>query len=382
MSSFFSFWESLSSWERADIVGLLMVAVGVLGELALRFERIKKLLKFPFNPTNFSPLDFRKNLLEIIFELLVFVGLGIEVYALPNLINESHIEIAGLNKQTEQLRNDRLGLEKQVNETKTQLANAEARLNESVIELKNANLPMDIGEQYSFANALKPLAGIQVELRTVADGKAQQTAESLRSTFLMAGWPVINSGLIGDIGEEGVVIGYNGDDPSLRAAHLLLKLLTDKGVPSEFAVMARVALTNTIIVAVCQRPSQLKANLMVVRAKETELQDQILKIWTKRMGLSTNRYIIGSKEMASAQAEFNDLNSQFWKLQNEQPALFEQERNLNDQREKEVFGTNSTAPGLYMYNNSFNNIAAPLVAGTNSSKIRMYDTHINPVPLQ
>jgi hypothetical protein len=81
-------------------------------------------------------------------------------------------------------------------QTKTQLTNltnAEARIDESVANLREENSPMDIGEEFSFVNALRPLAGIRVELRYVADGKAEKTAESLRSCFVWAGWPVINT---------------------------------------------------------------------------------------------------------------------------------------------------------------------------------------------
>src|SRR5258706_4566779 len=114
MSSLALFWQSMTAWQRTDLIGLSMVAIGVFGELALRFEFVKTLLKFPFNPTGFPPLDFRKNLLEIICEMLIFVGLGIEVFSLPNIINESHRQIAELNKQTEGLRNERVDLEKRV----------------------------------------------------------------------------------------------------------------------------------------------------------------------------------------------------------------------------------------------------------------------------
>ncbi|MGO8837910.1 MAG: hypothetical protein ACLQAH_00890 [Limisphaerales bacterium] len=232
---------------------------------------------------------------------------------------------------------------------------------------------------------MKSLSGIQVELRSVADGRAQQTAESLRSTFLLAGWPIINFSLIDDIGQKGVVIGYNGDGPSVKAAHLLLKLLTDRGVPSEFAQRSRVASTNTIIVAVCQRPSQLESSLMAVKAKERELDAQESEIFPKIMELMTNRYIIGSKEMAAAQAEYNELNSRFFELQNEQNALSEQTRKLDDQMIKEVEGTNAVMPGFHSHNDTFvgvRNILGPGFGGTNSPKVFMYESHINPTPLQ
>ena len=328
----------------------------------------------------------------------MIIGIAGELICLPFSLWES----AELNKEAEKAQqiaaqaNERAStnelaakqLEIRLNETKTKLANAEARLNESVFELRNDNLPMDIGEQYSFANTLKPLAGIQVELRSAVDIKAQQTAESLFSIFAMGGWPVINRAFIGDLGENGIIIGYGTGDSSKNAAYLLLKTLTERGVPSKIIEdpmghRVRGVPTNAIIVAVCQRPNQLKANLMLVEGKQAELRNQEPKIWPRIMELVTNRYVVGSKELAAAQAEYNDLNSKMDKIRSEQDALSAQARKLYDQIEKEDFGTNAMTPGIHMNNSSFSgNIIPFAVAGTNSPRIFMRGTRINPQPLQ
>jgi hypothetical protein len=399
-----SFISSLSRSDWLDIIGILLVAFGVFGELVLIFDVPKKLLKLPYNPTNFPPLELRKKWCEILCAAMVAIGLALEVAALPQ-----HIEAAArlnreagdartnaadailLSKQVEttnaQLWAANLVLQTNVNETKTQLANAEARLNKSLIDLKNMGLPMDIGDQYSLAMDLKPLTGTRVELRSAVDTKAQETAESLFSTFFMAGWPVINRALIGDIGESGVIIGYGSGESSEKAAHLLLKLLTERGVPSKiidpFGNRVRGVPTNAIIVAVCQRPSQLETSLMQMEAKEEELLDQPREISPRIFALSTNRYVIGSKEMAAAQAEYNDLNSKVANSINERLKLSEQIRNLEVQVEVEDFGTNSSGPGIHINGTTFSGngtlIGGP---GATNSNVFMNRVRIDPPPLQ
>jgi hypothetical protein len=106
MSAFFSllFWKSLSLAEKEDITGVAMVAIGLLGELFLVFASFW----LPYNPTNFSPLDSilgcKKKHLEMFFVSLVAIGVGLELYALPKALDESHEKIALLENKTEELR--------------------------------------------------------------------------------------------------------------------------------------------------------------------------------------------------------------------------------------------------------------------------------------
>src|ERR1039457_2252210 len=229
-SASLKFWQLFSEW------GFWLVIIGVFGESV--DLAIKWLEQYRGKETNKTTHRWVLSA-ESFFWIVLCVGLAMEFLGghkamlIANRQNAlltlkageakkaaaAAIERAAVAEKEAGQANDRAStnelaakqLEKQLTETKTQLATAEARLNESVIELKKANLPIDIGEQYSFAEALKALAGTQVELRTSADVKAQQTAESLRSTFVMAGWPVIHYGLISDIGEQGIVIGFNAD---------------------------------------------------------------------------------------------------------------------------------------------------------------------------
>lgn len=387
-----------SGWGWLDIFATLLVAIGVLGELWAF------LAKVPFNPTNFPPLESKKKNIEKWSLIILCVGVFLEVVALPQNLSE----VAALNHQTGELvasnlqfaatvegfRSNNVLLEKQLAETKIQLANAEARLNESVANLRVENSPMDFGEQFSFVNTLKQIAGIQVELRSVADSKAQQTAELLRSSFIMADCPVINFGLIPDIGEQGVVIGYNvifgaNETPAKKAAYFLLKVLTERGVPSEIiedptGFRVRGVPTNAIIVAVCQRPNRLHSDFMIVRAKEMNLLDQKSKILPRIGELLSKRFVPNSKELAEAQVEVNSLNLQENQIQNEQNDLSKEERKLDDQIDKEEEGTNSMARGLHMRGNTFsgNGTAMVIGRGTNSPNIFMHGTRINPPPLQ
>ena len=372
-----------SIWDWLQVLGTVMVLVGVIGELVAEFK------KFPFNPTGFPPLESLKKRIEITSLVVLILGLLLEVVSLPHSV----VEAANARKMAGEANKLASGnelaakqLEIQLNETSNELANTEIRL----IEVRNENLPIDIGDQYSLAEALKPLSGMQVELRSAVDSKAQQTADWLASTFSLAGWPVINRTFIGDIGEEGVVVGDNGSEPAKTAAHLLLKLLTERKVPSKAiddptGFRVRGVGTNSIIVAILQRPKKLEADLMLVLAKQTELSDQEPKISARIFELSTNRYITGSKELAAARAEYDELNSQFLKLQNEQNDLDEQEQKLSAQMDKEDAETNSLTPGIHMFNSTIQS-GIPLsrfisISGTNAT-ILLNKVNFNPPPLQ
>jgi hypothetical protein len=82
---------SFSIWELLDIVGTFLVAIGVLGELWLLVK------KFPCNPTNFPPLEFKKHKFETVFLLTVCVGVSLELIALPISLYKTHVEIRTIN---------------------------------------------------------------------------------------------------------------------------------------------------------------------------------------------------------------------------------------------------------------------------------------------
>jgi hypothetical protein len=107
---------SFSFWDWVDIIGLAMVTIGVLAEVAFGmveigfFERllnkikwVKQMLSFPFNPTNFPPLELKKNWAEIIIDALVFLGLALELIALPISLHNSHVDISALQGENLEL---------------------------------------------------------------------------------------------------------------------------------------------------------------------------------------------------------------------------------------------------------------------------------------
>jgi hypothetical protein len=174
--------SSLSLWSALSLLGFILVILGVLFEGAEAF-----IWTFSW---------FRRSRLSIIWSMLpepriprwahrldhvgwffLVIGLALETWGhirvtditgrenrrLTAQLDSTTKSAASNELQVAELTSNILVLQTNVNETKTQLANAETRL----IELRNENLPMNIGEQYSFANALRPLAGIQVELRAV-----------------------------------------------------------------------------------------------------------------------------------------------------------------------------------------------------------------------
>jgi hypothetical protein len=238
-----------------------------------------------------------------------------------------------------------------LNETKTELANAETRLNASVEQLNTIASPMDIGNEDSLAAELESIQGIDVELRTSTDANAQHTADSMAATFFIAHWPVINRSFIGDIGKEGIVIGHAWDDDSIKAAKLLRKVLIERNLPVSLLERPnRVGPlpTNTIIVAVMERPDATNAQITIADSKYGIDNDEINAIQPEIWKLLSEKFKPGSKELAEAQSEFNDLNSEYKRLsedqrvaENEMTTLFEGQREAEE-------GTNFNKPGIHV----------------------------------
>lgn len=385
-----SFLESFPLLACCDMLAASLVAIGCIGELRLVFQ------KTPLRIEEFKAFEEKKHFRERVFVCMVAIGVTMELALLPLSLGESarlHKEAAearrlaaASNERSGRLELARIGLEKQLTETKSQLASAEARLNQSLLDLEKENLPMDIGEQYSFATALKPLAGIRVKLRSAVDAKAQRTAELLSSTFAWSGWQIIDRAFIGDVGEEGIVIGCGGDVPSVKAARLLLKQLIERSLPSvliedPFGLRVRGVPTNAIIVAVMQRPSKRKADLMIARAKEVDLRAQSDETRARIMELGSKRFVPGSKELMEAQTEFNSLALAAEKLRLQEQDLDAQEASLWKTLEEEEYGTNAPTHGFVLHNPTFSGVAIPLIAGTNVP-VNMHGARINPPPLQ
>ena len=354
---------SIPVWGLFDIFSTLLVLIGVCGE----WSWLMRVL-ISERPNDLLPVELKRKKLEKRLLVVLIIGVAGELACIPFSLWES----STLNNEAADARriageaNERAStnelaakqLEIQLNATKTQLANAEARLNQSVIDLQNANLPISIGDQLGLGAALKQLPEMRVELRNVMDLKAQTAADALLFVFGLAGWPIINRAVIGDIGSEGIVIGYNnGDESSKNAAYSLLKLLTDRNVPSEviddpYGDRVRGVPTNAIIVAVCSRPSKTMANIMLAQAKDKGLRDQEATIWPKIAELMSQRFVPGSKELSAAQSEYIRLNLQNEEIHSQRAALSQQLINLYDQLSQEDVITNSSSSfsgsGIFM----------------------------------
>jgi hypothetical protein len=85
--------SSFSIWDWSQIIGTLLVLIGVAGELVLLIK------KFRYNPTNFPPVESLKRKLEILSVVILLAGLVLEVVALPH----SLLEVAKLERSNLEL---------------------------------------------------------------------------------------------------------------------------------------------------------------------------------------------------------------------------------------------------------------------------------------
>lgn len=335
------------------------MTLGVIGEYVADFTKLVK-------------GNARKTRLSKISTLTLIAGLAIELVGLVTTSHVFNLQVAKAKDESKQAginasasferaavaekeagqANERAStnelaakqLEIQLDETKTQLAKAQANL----IELQNANLPMDIGNQPEFGGlGLSQLPRTPVKLRSLADDKAEKTADNFEIAFNFGGWILVDRAIIGEIGESGIIIGYNfNDGPSKKAAMLLMKLLTAKNIPSktitsDLGLRVEGIPTNGIIVAVCNRPDPLNEKLMLVQAKKAELDEDSLEIrYGKMFALETKKFQPNSKELQDAQAEYNKLTLQYSDVEEEKNALDESEKQIKAEIDKKVFGTN------------------------------------------
>jgi hypothetical protein len=270
---------------------------------------------------------------EQLYAVVVAIGVTAEVITLLHSLKES----GEVNLQVQSLTSENLVLRSNVALVELKLAETK----KIVSELEEETSAMEIGDLGSFVRALKPIAGVGIELRYMADAKAQQTAETLRSAFITRGCPILNSNLIGDIGQKGIVIGYHADPVSEQAARLLMKVLVERGVPALTTQNSKVNDTNTIIVAICQRPNPIEEQITFLGAKAEELSFRDAKLWPRIHELLSKQFVPGSKELADAQQEHDTLRAEVNRIMTERAALYEQESLLRDQLRAKIGGTNA-----------------------------------------
>jgi len=396
--------ESLATAQSLQDAGSLLVLIGValeLTELAIKLEESERFciwFRDSIDDASLKILQWfvgflkqKKLPAEAFSVALIILGLSLEIKytgeanrisAAENAIlyDKSALatkEAAQANERALENELTAKQLEIRLNETKAQLANAEARLNESISNLREENLPMDIGEGNSFAETLKSRAGIGVELRTLADAKSQKTADSLRSMFILAGWPILNFKPIGEVGDDGVAIGFNKSDSSAEMAALCLsKLLTERCVPSILIndpIRVLDVPTNTIIVAVMQRPTKLKADFMLIRAKETILRNEYNVAGARLEEILRSPRTDG--------AEIPGLIERLQKLKAELDELSKKDKDLSDQLHESEFGANSDSPSVKIHNSTMS-INGTVVRGGVTNKLIIPRAYFDSEPLR
>jgi hypothetical protein len=221
--------SSFSIWDWSQIVGTAMVLIGVSGELFLLVK------KYPFNPTNFSPLEPSKRKLEIISVVILLVGLMLELIALPH----SLLEAARLNNENLKLEKQVLGLEAKlqwrtispgaskhiINLLSTSPKNGIVRIScqgtdleacnfaKQIYEvLTNCNFKTDFAPALSlFSNGETP-AGVLVYMKDQSFPASQGV--SIIEAFIAAGLP-IGPGLNPDLPDTNSVSIFVGTKPTV-----------------------------------------------------------------------------------------------------------------------------------------------------------------------
>jgi len=190
-----------------------------------------------------------------------------------------------------------------------ELAEVEKQLLETRAEWEESQLPMNIGPGSGLfgapkiSRALKTITNVHITLMHAEDPNAKATAEELALAFALAGWKVEKSDKT--ISTSGIFIGstawgafhvwnsmkaagmdlrkiqnWRADLNNEKAGLLLLKLLTEAGVPAQAdgshnnfrnPILGIPFPTNSLLVVVGTRPSQLVAKAMLLRAESTIL---------------------------------------------------------------------------------------------------------------
>lgn len=161
------FWSSLSIWERLDIIGLSMVTIGVFGELIIATASIR----FPYNPTNFSAHEsafgFKKRHLEILFDSILVLGLGLELWALPNSLSHSHKDIAELNDRASTNALAALELQREVFRLKNPAIITDDQRKRFIAILTNSNNVSKVHIEVIVGNCDRPTEQFAFQIRKI-----------------------------------------------------------------------------------------------------------------------------------------------------------------------------------------------------------------------
>lgn len=185
----------------------------------------------------------------------------------------SKIEQARLVLTTEGLRKENLKAAERLEAEKRERLNAEKHL-----------APRDVGEQYSFGQALGKFEGMRVILDVVTDAECRRLADMLETVMVLAQWKFVNhppmdEGMI----PGGVVIEYrpnffgNKEDRSEGAARALADMLNERNIFAQAIPVSPIAQPNVIHVTIGLKPSPLEEEtLKGMRERWEEIEKQWL----------------------------------------------------------------------------------------------------------
>lgn len=254
-----SFVKSIPAWGWADIWFTFMVLVGVVGESSWARNLLRPLV----------PLDHKWEWFKKKSEGILAIGLAGEIFCLACSLWDS----ANLNQDTA-----RLKLKISTNELEVAALNLKAeKLRKENDELLENSMPMSLGDEQAFADALHEIPSINVIVANKAnDFNAWATADRLKRTLFRAGWNVLNKFDETNEYAAGIVIRMNEDAteklPATRAAHLLDKLFASINLPSSLDIPTngQQLPPNELVVVVGQRPDLLTSREEVFEAMAIE----------------------------------------------------------------------------------------------------------------
>jgi hypothetical protein len=144
-------------------------------------------------------------------------------------------------------------------------------------EFEKQQLPMELGEANSFANAVHEAENVNaIVANNKNDEKALKTAHVLEQCLTLGGWHIVNPDERNEYA-DGIDIRLNPDQkdsnqlPTL-AANLLLETLTKRDVPAQITFLAKPPYLpiNTLLVVVGERPNPHTERMMILKVRKHE----------------------------------------------------------------------------------------------------------------
>jgi len=279
-------------------------------------------------------LEKTKHKAEVVFEIVLIIGLALELWAMPNHMKEAEKS----HEQVKQLESTNLLLSIELAILNAKHLKAEAEFLEWQRPMSAGDIDM-FGAPIALRHGLRAIPRANITIVNTTANSALYAAIRFKTAFELAGgWKVesLEKRFMGD----GVYIAINDwmlyqmsdvaaryQDPLYKSLHLtnfcyesgwqLLKLMTDLGLPTgignplpDFPVP-----TNSIMIFVGERPSILQTKWIVVQAKkklldheenevhakgklgpdgkhDTEMQEKLRRIYDRRRELSAEDDVI------------------------------------------------------------------------------------------